>query len=142
MHTKEVVAMTVELREDTARAVVEPVSRRQKLVEVANAVSQTANVNLKKAVRYINWVEDIVGIMRVCEYDTHYLTQDELLRYHDIMEAVMPDEMAPVPGSAHDLLERYVLDPSREEFGLRHSRSPDVAGTPEYCTVDLQLHII
>ena len=132
--------MSTELLTSPANAAVVIESERDVLVD---AIKAETGASTKKARLFFAWIDNVVDIIRARGFQSHYLTDDELAHYHDLMEAVMPDNQAPSPGSAHDLLERYVLEPGRDEFGLRHSKSENFnQSSPAYCTVEVHLNVI
>ena len=56
----------------------------------------------------------------------------ENTRSYAILDRVMPHGEASTPGSAHEAIEKVVLDPSRDEYGLIHDQTGD---TQRHCTV-------
>lgn len=124
-----------------------PVSVKPRMEDVVDAVlaeglAAGLGMDRANAEAFVYWMEDVVADIRRLDYPTHYLTRQELGQFHSILNAVIPDDTAPREGSAHEALGRFVLDPSKDEYGLRHSRTPDIEGEPSYCTVEVCISVL
>ncbi len=103
--------------------------------EVLEAIVYEAGCSRSQAKRLLQFIEDACRRMRK-HGDRHiHLTQDEIDSIHDTLEAVMPDDMAPREGSAHEKIDRYVL--VGDEITLRHTKVGDYAIN---CAVVLHKH--
>lgn len=60
----------------------------------------------------------------------------ESTRSYAIFDQVMPHGEASAPGSAHEAIEKVVLDPSRDEYGLIHDQTGD---RQRHCTVTTKI---
>ena len=60
--------------------------------------------------------------------------------FHDILEVIAPDGAVSQPGSAHAMLERFVLDRKLGELGLLHDN--DGNGEPRFCNVTVRWSVI
>lgn len=86
-----------------------------------------------EAMKTIAWVKKFVCAARRDNYATQYPTDEQLdSGEYGIFDAIMPHGAGAQPGSAHEALEKLVLDPTRDEYSLRHNM--DGQG---YCEVDI-----
>lgn len=52
----------------------------------------------------------------------HLLMGQAKKRVHGVLSLVMPDDAVATPGSLHEMYERAILDPTRGEMALLHTR--------------------
>jgi len=109
---------------------------------IAKIVSETGCTE-KEASDFVTWMNGIVIDHRKAGHgnwagDTFHLRQHHLNHYHPVMNTIMPDKVIAVTGSgsAHDLLQQHVLDPTRGELGLVHGKAE---GKVQDCTVTLTM---
>lgn len=117
------------------RAAVQPevISKRPARREVINQICEETGVSEREAGSWLDWVNSIVGNLRLKREPTHYMKTREMERRHTIMETIMPDGAVAAPGSAHELVQGFVLRPGDGELALTHSREEKFSYT--YCTV-------
>lgn len=96
-----------------------------------------AECTRREALLTINWVKRFVHAARKNDYATQYPTDRQLdsTEYY-IFDAIMPHGAGAQPGSAHEALEKAVLDPRRDEYSLRHEMNGE-----GYCEVDILVSI-
>lgn len=118
----------------------ERVTRRLKRAAVITAICDETEVSRSKAKRFLSWLTTKVHQARQWDYEAHYLTEQEIEEHHDILVTIAPDGAVAEPGSAHMLVEDFVLDRKRGEMGLLHDMI-DEEGTVQYCTVQVRLSV-
>lgn len=112
-----------------------------KVVEEMRLKGKSCTAGQAKAM--VMWVKGFVNRARTAHYATQYPTTRQMRTpEYRIFDAIMPHGQAATEGSAHDLLQRHVLDPRRDEISLLHDRQHDAPGSPEYCTVQVALSVI
>ncbi len=100
------------------------VSPRPSKGVVIDAICQETGCSRTKAESFINWLENFVAWSRSNNYRAHYLTAAELRTRHEILDIIASDGAVAQLGSAHALVEGYVLDPARGELGMLHETWP------------------
>lgn len=129
--TKSVIA-----EEAIAPEVVSPLPSKRKVLD---AIVQETGEKREDAGRFLVWIIAIVHLVRTNGYQAHLLSYMELDKFHHILDAIVPDNTVSVVGSAHHMLEQYVLDASEGELTIRHGRTAD--GEVQYCKVDVMVGI-
>lgn len=110
--------------------------------QVVAAIQAETKCSRVEAFNMIQWVEGFVKRSRQGGYVTQYPTARQMAgRNYQVFDAIMPHGQASTPGSAHQLLERLILDSTRNETSLWHDRR-DEPGSPAYCTVQVALGVI
>lgn len=90
----------------------------------------------------LDWIDSFVQKSRRNEYSTQYPTQRQLLSdQYTVFDVVMPHGHMSKPDTAHAAIERALLDPARDEYGLVHDMR-DEHGSPSYCTVQVALGVL
>lgn len=64
----------------------------------------------------------------------------DLIRCHDVLEMVMPDDTTPEPGSAFDVINRGLLAPKRDEVGFVHSFGS--VGSSRFCVIGVEIQTL
>lgn len=107
-------------------------------VAVDRIVAETG-CSRNTAKKTIHWIGGFVERARASEYYTQYPTAGQLCSpLYVVFDKVIPHGKPSKPGSAHEAIERALLDPSCDEFSLRHDME-----SREYCAVDIlvgQMH--
>lgn len=138
IYEKEVVFVTAttvmpdnQVSEQT-RAQVRP-TREQVLDAIVNQTGCTRSL----AGRTINWIDSFVRCARANSYATQFPTTQQLRsQEYRVFDAIVGHGQTSTEGSAHDLIERHLLDPARDEFSLFHDMRDEV-GSPNYCQVQV-----
>ena len=126
----------------TPETPIESIPTRPTRGEVLDAIISETGCSRSQAGNALTWITDIVEQARADGYMTYYPTERQMGgRNYRIFDAIMQHGQVSAPGSAHDLVERIVLDPSKDETGLLHDQR-DEPGSPAYCTVQVAIGVI
>lgn len=110
--------------------------------EVLKAIMTETSCTKSQAGNALTWIIGMVESIRDKAYATHYPSEREMRgRNYYLFDTIMQHGQASTPGSAHDMVERFVLDPSREETALFHDNRDEV-GSPSYCSVQVAVGVI
>lgn len=112
-----------------------PVQREE--LTLAEAIMAEAGCSKSKAKQLVNFLTKMVTHGRKYEYCPYHLNIRQLhplTGVHAVLDVIMPDDTVATPGSAHDRLNRELLDPARGELAFVHSKA---FGIVEDCTVTL-----
>lgn len=123
MTADEAVNLDIDEHTDT-----EPVPTRDEVVLAIMAETKCTTVAANGVIDFW-WGVVTEGILDP-ERRPHALTHWEMTAIHSTMDAFMPDDQVATPGSAHDLLERYLSDrlPVTERLKLTHINFDDQCG--------------
>ena len=132
-------APATETHRDIIDDTIQPPTRQQVIAKI----QAEAGCDEKAAADFVTWIESIVKDHRKANNgnwagDVFHLRQPHLNHYHAVMDSIMPDDAIAATGSgtAHDLLQQYVLDPAKGELGLVHGKA---GGKVQDCTVTLTM---
>ena len=90
--------------------------------------------NRDRAKAVIRMLERARDHVRKHDY-VYHLSQNDLDRRHVVLDTIMADDTAAIAGSAHDLINRGLLDPARGELNFVHTK--DGTAPLFYCGVTL-----
>ncbi len=96
-------------------------------------------IRRKEAGEFLNYMRHVVSSVRRSDGRAFRPYDEDIESVYDTLDAVMPHGQISTPGSAHDLLERHLLDPSRGELGIMHDRAEE--GELVFCAVTVTLNI-
>lgn len=114
----------------TPRAIQRPTRK-----EVLDAIVREAHCSRQKAGQLLSVLRSAVENLRSDKCRTvFHLTNNQIRSIHDQYAAVMPDDASPVPGSAHALINQYLLRGA--EVSLMHRQRGKVI---KNCTVEVEL---
>lgn len=120
----------------------EGVSPKPKKSVVLDAIVAETGCTRSAAGNAIAWIRGLVDRARSAKYGIVYPTTKELQsQNYRVFDTIMPHAQTSEPGSAHALVEAYLLDPSRDETGLIHDMT-DTPDNPSYCTVRVSVGVI
>ncbi len=84
----------------------------------------------------LDWINRFVVEARDYGYPVLHPTDDQMSgREYKIFDLVVPHDGTAKPGSAHKAIEEALLDPSKDEFAIRHFQLE--RGGHEYCNVEV-----
>ncbi len=86
----------------------------------------------------VDWLETkVIVSIRQNNYQPYHPTTEELAQHHEVLTLIMPHGALSRPGSAHFVLEQYLLNIDRRfEHALIHEATGNAA-TP--CEVEIRL---
>ncbi|MFZ1811982.1 MAG: hypothetical protein WAU02_00445 [Candidatus Saccharimonadales bacterium] len=120
----------------------ESVSPKPSKSVVLDLIMAEAGCTRSNAGNVLKWIDGLVKRARAARYGLVYPTAEELRsRNYAIFDQIMPHGEASKPGSAHEAVERFLLNPSRDEIGLIHDMT-DTPDNPSYCTVRVSLGVM
>lgn len=120
----------------------EYVSPQPSRAQVLDAIMRETGCSRSAAGNVLKWIKELVVCAREANYDLVYPTERELEgMVYRLFDMIMPHGKVSTPGSAHALIEAFVLDPTQGEIGLIHDMT-DTEGSPSYCTVQVSLGVI
>lgn len=115
-----------------------PMSPREVAIK---AVVEETSCTRDEAREMIEWLHSIVCDSRRKDYRLHFPRERTLnSSKYVLFEQVIPHSSAAKSNSAHAAIEAYVLDPSKDEFGLRHEMRE--RGGRFYCTVSVCINVM
>jgi hypothetical protein len=122
---------------------VSPATELQALREAAiQAIRTETGCSIRHARVTLDWINNFVVRARMADYRHQYPTDDQMCTpQYRTFDAVIPHGQSSQPGSAHEAIEKAVLDPNRDEFSLLHDQRDDI-GSPRYCTVQVCLGVL
>lgn len=126
-----------------AIAVDTTISGKPTKAEVLDAIERETGCTRALAGSVISWVGDIVDHQReVCYKHSFFPTSSAMSGLvYSVFDAIVGHGKASTPGSAHQLLEAYLLDPTKDETGIFHDNR-DEQGSPSYCRVQVAIGVI
>lgn len=119
----------------TTSASPDPISTKPHRNDVIGKIMEETGCDREQADTFLRWIQSTIGGLRSAGKAIHYLTVGEMRRRHAILNAIAPDDTVAKPGSAHDLVQRFVLNPGRGELALTHSKRTQHHRT--YCSVEV-----
>ncbi len=129
---------------DRAKALVATQERTPFDVAVDAIIAETyAKASTVKG--FVQSMTDTMANMAETGGTIWFMPTSWLNRYHDILEAIAPDDTRSKPGSAFAALEAAVLDPRAGQLGLVHtSHERTYAGRRGqlHCTVDVTIDVV
>ena len=118
-----------------------PCSQRARDVAVKAIVRETG-CSSKHAVATLAWIESFVKRSRLSSYRTQFPTDGQLgSPQYATFDKVVPHGAFSKSGSAHEAIERALLDPAQDEFSLVHDMR-DEYGSPRFCQVQVCLGVM
>lgn len=109
------------------------------------AIMREAGCSRELACNTIDWLQSVVANVRHQDYEVHFPSTKALQsERYAVLETVIPHDSTAEPGSAHAAIEALVLDPSRDEFGLRHEMRERTTqrGHQLYCSIVVSLSVM
>src|SRR5579871_3385228 len=106
------------------------------------AIVRETQCSTAHAVSTLDWIEGFIDRARRAGYRVQLPTTDQMATpQYRTFEAIIPHGASSHPGSAHEAVERALLDPSRDEFSLVHNQT-DEPGTRHFCTVQVCIGVM
>ena len=137
-----VTTLTIEEEDVDASPIDSTISPKPTRAEVLDAIVAEAQCDRGEAGNALAWITDIVDRVRASDYTTYYPKNRQMRgRNYQVFDAIIQHGQASQPGSAHEMVERFVLDPTRDETALFHDNR-DEEGSPNYCSVQVALGVI
>lgn len=124
----------------TAAPVAESIPRKPKRSRLLWRIRCAAGCTPPQAKAFLLWIENAVEWMRDNPHSSYFLEEWEWEDFHDILNAIAKDNAIALPGGAHEMLERYLLQPEHGEYALMHSST--VVGKFAWCTLDMWLEVV
>ena|GEM_PF-2887322 len=101
--------------------------------QAIRAIQRETDCSHRQAKRLINWLDQLIHKTRKYNYESYYLTDLELMSpSYELFDTVIPHDQVSTRGSAHELLEKLLLDPTKGELGFTHQMR-DQHGELTYC---------
>lgn len=122
-----------------AAVALERIARTPSRREVLSAIVAEAHIRRSSAGEFLAWLRIVVDVCRSRPAPRKLLSQDEIDRFHATLETIIPDDTVSAPGTAHDKIERYLLDPAAGELSIKHTKHG--VGRARFCSVDVEVGI-
>jgi hypothetical protein len=131
----------------TTRTLVKQLTTRAPTVDprrvAIDAIVRETHCSRDLASSTLRWIEDLVVEARKSGQPRQYPSSAQMhSEQYGVFEQVMPHGTIAAPGSAHAAIEAAVLDPSRDEFGLRHENRDDATAARTYCHVTVEMSVL
>ncbi len=119
----------------------ESIPTKPTLDQVITAVQAETGLDRELVSQAIGWMGRVVSRARMLRNREYFPTKPELEHpRYQVIKTIFPHGTAPVPGTAADLVQELLIDPSRGETGLMHDRRE--TGDQLYCTMSIVIGFV
>lgn len=123
------------------RRVKEVAPPSQRTVAIRLTMAETGCTE-KQAADMIKWLDVYVRRARRTNYRSQYPTDGSMRTdEYRLFEQVIPHGATSREGSAHEAIERALLNPSMDEYTITHEGRDD-AHSPRYCQIQVAISVL